>query len=137
MSTAAPTLDASNAEGEMSAPALVVSDGDGENTRIHYVMSSSGRKVKEADLVLEGRLSAEDIDTIRTYLADGEGFRPDAVGVPDLAELMPLSWNPKGDELHDIVKIGFTNSKPTSGSVDAEHFTSGFEVYDFRAAMTM
>jgi hypothetical protein len=123
MSTAANTLDVSN--------------GEGENTRIHYVMSSGGRKLKEADIVLEGRISAEDIETIREYLDGNEGFKPDAVCVPDLVELMPLSWTPKGDERHDIVKIGYTNSKPTAGSVDADHFASGFQTFDYRAALTM
>ncbi len=28
-----------------------VADGDGNNTRIHYVMSSGGRKLKEGDIV--------------------------------------------------------------------------------------
>ncbi|MNV84791.1 hypothetical protein D3C71_1786890 [compost metagenome] len=50
---------------------------------------------------------------------------------------MPLSWTPKGDERHDIVKIGYTNSKPTAGSVDADHFASGFQTFDYRAALTM
>ncbi|MDW9481859.1 hypothetical protein GOB57_24735 [Sinorhizobium meliloti] len=123
MSTAPHTLDVSN--------------GEGGNTRIHYVMSSGGRKLKEADIVLEGRLSSEDIDTIRDHLAANEGFRPDTVCMPDLVELMPLSWTPTGDERHDIVKIGYTNSKPTAGSVDAEHFASGFQTFDYRAALTM
>lgn len=123
MSTAVNTLDVNN--------------GEGDNTRIHYVMSSAGRKLKEGDIVLEGRLPTEDIDTIKAYLAENEGFKPDSVGVPDLSELMPLSWSPTGDERHDIIKIGYTNSKPTAGAVDAEHFSSGFESYDYRAAMTM
>lgn len=123
MSTAANTLDVFN--------------GEGENTRIHYVMSSGGRKLKEADIVLEGRISAEDIDTIREYLTTNEGFRPDTVCVPDLVELMPLSWTPTGDERHDISKISYTNSKPTAGSVDADHFASGFQSFDYKAALTM
>jgi hypothetical protein len=136
-----------------------VIDGEGDNTRIHYVMSEvvlpaipeigsnevalmteptiQLRKLKEADIVLEGRISEEDIDTIREYLANHDGFIPDAVGVPDLMELMPLSWNPSGNERHDIAKIGFTNSKPTAGSIDADHFTTGFQTYDYRAALSM
>jgi hypothetical protein len=123
MSTAANTLDVHN--------------GEGQNTRIHYVMSSGGRKLKEADIVIEGRISGEDIGTIREYLISNEGFQPDSVCVPDLVELMPLSWTPKGDERHDIVKISFTNSKPTAGSVDVDHFASGFQSFDYRAVLTM
>jgi hypothetical protein len=115
---------------------LEVVSGDGDNTRIHYVMSSGSRKLKEADIVLEGRISAEDIDTLRDYLNDNKGFKPDAVCVPDLVELMPLSWTPTGDERHDIVKIGYTNSKPTAGSVDADMFASGFQSLDYLAALT-
>nr|WP_250808540.1 hypothetical protein [Neorhizobium tomejilense] len=123
MSTAAYTFDVLN--------------GDGENTRIHYVMSVEGRKLKEGDIVLEGRLEPDDIETIRSYLADNDGFRPDTVGVPDLSEMMPLSWVPTGDERHDISKISYTNSKPTSGAVDAAHFSTAFEVFDYRASLTM
>jgi hypothetical protein len=100
-------------------------------------MSSGGRKLKEADIVLEGRIAADDIETIRDYLASNEGFRPDAVCVPDLVELMPLSWTPTGDERHDIVKIGYTSSRPTPGSVEAEDFAAGFQTYDYRAALSM
>ncbi len=114
-----------------------VADGDGNNTRIHYVMSSGGRKLKEGDIVLEGRLSGEDIETVREFLADNEGFRPDNVGIPDLVEQMPLSWSPTGEERHDIARISYTNAKPTAGSVDADHFVSGFEAIDYRAALTM
>ncbi|MBY3155245.1 hypothetical protein HFO56_23260 [Rhizobium laguerreae] len=137
-----------------------VIDGEGENTRIHYVMSEEVvipartepgpdgttvlieektllRKLKEADIVLEGRISGEDVETIREYIANNRGFDPDKAGVPDLVELMPLSWVPSGNERHDIAKIGFTASKPTPGSIDADHFTTGFQTYDYRAALSM
>ncbi len=93
--------------------------------------------LKEGDIVLEGRLSGEDIETVREFLADNEGFRPDNVGIPDLVEQMPLSWSPTGEERHDIARISYTNAKPTAGSVDADHFVSGFEAIDYRAALTM
>lgn len=137
-----------------------VIDGEGDNTRIHYVMSEEVviparsepgpngttivheektvlKKLREADIVLEGRITAEDIETIREYLADSRGFDPDKAGVPDLVEQMPLSWNPSGNERHDIARIGFTASKPTPGSADADHFTTGFQTYDYRAALSM
>lgn len=122
MSTAANTLDVVN--------------GDGANTRIHYVMTSSGRKIQEGDTVLDGRLSSEDVDSIRQHLETNDGFKPDHVGIPDLVENMPISWSPTGDERHMITKISYTNSKSTAGAVDAENFASCFQEFDYKAALS-
>jgi hypothetical protein len=126
-----------------------VSRGDGENTRIHYVMHVETRKVEdgevkvglrkliEGDIVLAGRVDDDDIAMIIDFLGSNDGFNPNAAGIPDLAERMPLSWVPTGDERHDISKISFTNSKPTSGAASAAQFAVSFEAREYRPAMTM
>ena len=118
-------------------PTFNVVNGEGENTRLHYAMSSGGKKIKEADVILSGRLSTEDIEALRTALSSGEGFRPEDACIPNIEELMPMSWTSKGDERHDIAKISFTNARPSAGCVDASHFASTFEPFDYRAAMAM
>jgi len=121
----------------VTAQTFETTSGEGDNTRIHYVMMSGGRKLGEGDCVIDGRLTAEDIETIRTFLAANGGFRPDEAGVPDLIERMPLSWTPAGDEVHTITKISYTNSRPTAGSLDAAQFAYCFEELQASRSLAM
>jgi hypothetical protein len=118
-------------------PSLNVVAGEGANTRIHYQMSSGGRKLKEADVVLAGRLGARDIETIKRAVEQGGGFMPEDAGIPHIAELMPLSWSPSGDETHHISRIGFTSSKPSAGCLEAAQFAATFEPAEAAPAMAM
>jgi hypothetical protein len=70
-------------------------------------------------------------------MAKNEGFSPSSAGVPDLSEKLPMSWEPKGDERHDISRIGYTNAKATSGAVHATDFVSGFSDYEFTQSLAM
>jgi hypothetical protein len=121
------------------AAALTLVDGEGGNTRIHYSLVSSGKKLAEYDVVLAGRISPEDYELIaEAHATDGAtGFSSDALGIPNLEERMPNSWSASGDEGHVVTRVSYTNSKPSPYVPDAEHFAIGFERYDPSAAMSL
>lgn len=120
-----------------ATPSLTVMDGEGENTRVHYVMSDRGKKLAESDVVLAGRLTPTDIESIQAALASDDGFEPDDVGIPRLEERMPLSWSPSGYETHGISRIAYTSTKPSGQAPDADHFAVGFEKIDIQAHLHM
>jgi len=99
------------------------STGAGANTRIDYALHDGAHHARES-IVLEGRLSEEDITEIIESLDDGNLFLPNKVGIPDLLSRMPGSWV-EGDKdyFHTIERISFTNN-PEGGYVTAEQFVT-------------
>ena len=103
-------------------PFEVNSTGAGANTRIDYALHDGGVHAKES-IVLEGRLSEEDIKEIIEALESGKHFLPNKVGIPDLLSRMPASWNEESkDYLHTIERISFTNNQEDDYAVSADQF---------------
>lgn len=86
-------------------------EGSGGNTRIDYKLSDhmAGQSVK-ASVVLEGRITEDDVRDLAEGLEYGRVFDPYRAGFPDLAEKMPSSWNDSGESFHAIERISFTSN---------------------------
>lgn len=99
------------------------STGAGSNTRIDYALYDGAHHARES-IVLEGRLSEEDIKEIIETLDEGNLFLPNKVGIPDLLSRMPGSWV-EGDKdyYHTIERVSFTNNTE-SEYVTAEQFAT-------------
>lgn len=99
------------------------SSGAGANTRIDYALYDGAHNAKES-IVLEGRLSEEDINDIIESLEDGKLFLPNKVGIPDLLSRMPSDWEEEDrDYPHVIERISFTNN-PEGDYVTSEQFVT-------------
>lgn len=100
------------------------STGAGANTRIDYALHDGGKQAKES-IVLEGRVSEEDIKEIIEALDKGKYFLPNKVGIPDLLSRMPASWDEEDkDYFHSIERISFTNNPEDDYAVSAEQFVT-------------
>jgi hypothetical protein len=109
-------------------------DGSGQNTRIDYKLTDNmaGQTVK-GSVVLQGRISADDVLDMAAGLQQGRLFDPNEAGVPDLSEKMPTSWTDAGETFHSIERISYT-SQPAPGYLPtAEQFAGVFsdQGYDY------
>lgn len=99
------------------------STGTGSNTRIDYALYDGVHHARES-IVLEGRLSEEDVKEIIETLDEGKLFLPNKVGIPDLLSRMPGSWvEDDKDYYHTIERVSFTNNAE-SEYVTAEQFST-------------
>lgn len=82
----------------------------GQNTRIDYklVDHRAGLSAK-ASVVLEGRISADDVADLHEGLEGGRIFSTYKAGFPDLSEKMPASWNDSGEAVHVIERVAYTS----------------------------
>jgi hypothetical protein len=86
-------------------------EGSGQNTRIEYklVDHMAGHSAK-ASVVLEGRITREDVLDLAENLEFGDIFNPYKAGFPDLSEKMPSSWKDSGGAVHVVQRISYTNN---------------------------
>jgi hypothetical protein len=87
------------------------SECDGRNTRIDYklVDHRAGHSVKSS-VVLEGRITRDDILDLAENLDFGDIIDPYRAGFPDLSERMPSSWKDSGGAVHVVQRISYTNN---------------------------
>lgn len=86
-------------------------EGSGQNTRIEYklVDHMAGHSAK-ASVVLEGRITRDDVLDLAENLDSGDIFNPYKAGFPDLSEKMPSSWKDSGGAVHVIQRISYTGN---------------------------
>lgn len=109
------------------------SDGNGANTRIDYAFRDGDVVVRES-IVLEGRVSIDDVQGMAESLKEGCKFLPRKLGVPDLVSKMPSSWIETADPYHEIERISFTAREEDDFAPSSEQFVAMAENYEFMAS---
>ena len=81
------------------------------NLYIDYklVDNMAGHTVKSS-VVLEGRITADDVQDLAESLEFGEILDPRKAGFPDLAEKMPSSWVENDGAVHVLTRISYTSN---------------------------
>lgn len=108
-------------------------EGKGANTRIDYAFKDADYTVRES-IVLEGRLTADDVAEISRSLKDGCFFIPRKLGLPDVLSRMPSTWEEEGEPFHFIERISYTPRPENEFAPSAEQFAALAENYDFAAS---
>lgn len=86
-------------------------DGNGANTAIEYAYRDAGNYKRFERVVLEGRISAEQIAAIRASLDDGMFFIPEQVG---LTPLQTGDYDAALDHVsHYFESMSYTDEAPT------------------------
>lgn len=106
------------------------SEGKGSNTRLDYAFKDGNYAVRES-VVLEGRLSEEEIREISGNLLEGCRFLPGKLGIPDLLSKMPTTWEEKDESFHFIERVSFTPRPEDDFVPSAEQFLALAENYEF------
>jgi hypothetical protein len=85
-------------------------EASGKNTRFDYKLVDpvSGLHAS-ASVVLEGRITNDDVQDLADNLESGNVITPYKAGFPDLSEKMPASWKDSGSAAHVIQRISYTD----------------------------
>lgn len=95
--------------------------GDGENTLLGYGYRDASNNKCFKEVVLGGRISAEQVHRIATNLEGGEFFIPGQVGLADLQGefVAGAGWDEDDDHpFHTITDIAYTNAAAGDVTVD-------------------
>jgi hypothetical protein len=116
------------------APFTVDANTNGVNTRIDYRFNTLTKSVKSS-VVVEGKFTDDDIQSLRDNLKNGISFVPRKLGIPDLFHLMPASWN-GAEEEHTIERIASSNAPADPDSPTFEQVVSLSDDFDLHAFNT-
>jgi len=116
------------------APFTVDANTNGVNTRIDYRFNVAAKSVK-GSVVVEGKFTDDDIQSLRGNLKNGVAFLPRKLGIPDLFHLLPSSWNGTEEE-HVIERVSASNAVADPDSPTFEQIVSLSEDFDLQAFNT-
>jgi hypothetical protein len=96
-------------------------DGSGPNTRIEYMYRDAGNYKRYGTAVLAGRITPDQVRTLKASLSDDMFFIPDQIGLGGLQGTFEhgAGWNEDSDHVwHTIEAVKHTTAEPTGPSVD-------------------